>query len=176
MASTIDATVGGASANSYVTLQEAATYFGDRLHKDAWTNASAPDKTAALIWAAKVIDSRISWLGTRASSTQARAWPRAYVRNPDPANSTADTTCCYLPADAIPQDIKDAQCEMALALLASDITATPDSAGIGSLAVSSLRIDFAGAQQPTIPRQVDELLSRYGTVRATSSTRKVVRA
>ncbi|WP_448508774.1 DnaT-like ssDNA-binding protein [Immundisolibacter sp.] len=171
MASTIVSTVGAADANSYVTLAEAATYMGDRLHKDAWTGASVSERTAALLWAAKLIDSGIDWLGSKTSNTQAMSWPRAYVPNPDPAYATFG----YMADDVVPVDIKNAQCEMALASFSPGITAEP---GLSSLAVGSLKLDFAGntQQSSAFPRQVEELLCKYGVVRsAKSSARKLVR-
>lgn len=178
MPSAIEASVGHVDANSYVTLAEAVTYFGDRLHKTAWASAGSGDKTAALIWAARVIDSRIEWMGQRSSSTQAMSWPRAYVPDPDPAYLPDDSLYGYIPIDVIPSDIKVAQFEMALALISGDITAQPSTTGINSLAVGSLKLDFAGnSQQPnTFPRQVDELLCKYGVVRVSNkASRKLVR-
>lgn len=185
MASTIDATVGGTASNSYVTMDEATTYFGDRLHKDAWANASVTDKTAALLWATKIIDSRIYWAGNKADSLQALSWPRLLVPDPDPAYIPSISlingfsTAGYLPGDAIPVDIKTAQCEMAMALISSDLTAEPGSTGLNSLAVGSLKLDFADnrSQPETFPRQVDEIITKYGTIRsAKTAVRKLVRS
>lgn len=178
MPSTIDATVGGVDANSYATLAEATAYFGDRLHKGSWDGASSSEKTAALLWAARVIDSRIEWIGNRTASTQAMSWPRAYVPDPDPSYLPDDSLYGYLASDAIPSDIKHAQFEMALALIAGDVTVQPGATGLNSLAVGSLKLDFSGnTQQPsTFPRQVDELICKYGVVRVTkSASRKLVR-
>ena len=185
MASTIDATVGGSDSNSYVTMAEATTYMKDRLHKTAWDNAGSSDKAAALLWAAKIIDSRMEWLGQRATETQALSWPRVYAVDPDPAylptinELFGRPIIAYIPGDIIPNDIKYAQCEMALALLGSDLSAQPGSTGLNSLAVGSLKLDFAPTreQTPTIPRQVDELLNRYGVSRnAKKVVRKLVRS
>jgi hypothetical protein len=178
MASVIVETVGDPDANSYVTMAEAITYMGDRLHKSAWENAGSAEKTAALIWAARLIDSRVEWMGSRTDESQAMAWPRMYVPDPDPAYTTDTSLYGYLPSDVIPVDIKNAQFELALALLNGDVTAEPGSTGLSSLAVGSLKLDFAGnSQQPeTFPRQVDEIICKYGVVRsAKSSVRKLVR-
>ena len=52
----IDATVGGIASNSYVSLEDANTYFSTRLHAETWTSASDADKEAALITATNIID------------------------------------------------------------------------------------------------------------------------
>lgn len=58
----LDATVAGATANSYVALAEADAYFADRLNADAWT-AAGTKQAAALITATKQIDAAITHLG-----------------------------------------------------------------------------------------------------------------
>ena len=45
----IDATVGGASANSYATLAFADGYFADTLEAREWFSASPEDRARALI-------------------------------------------------------------------------------------------------------------------------------
>jgi len=184
MASAIDATASGADANSYVTLAEANTYFGDRLHKDNWINAGASEKTAALLWAVKVLDSRVDWKGSRTTDTQALSWPRVYVPMPDPPYLPAISApfgyplTGYMDGAVVPDEIKYAQMELALALLGSDLTAQPDTTGLNSLGVGPIRLDFAGNNQQaeTLPRNVKELVERYGSVRtARSGTRKLVR-
>lgn len=136
MASAIVATVGSASANSYVTLAEAVTYFGDKLNVKAWDVAETANQTKALLMAARRLE-RENWIGTRVTSTQALAWPRGDAQKPDGLGGNND----YIPGAGaltsyrggygiyfasfgetystteIPQPVKDAQCELALAYL-----------------------------------------------------------
>lgn len=112
MASEIVTTVGSASANSYVTHDEAELYFADRLNVDAWTNAE-DSRPKALLMAAKQLQTE-NWLGVRVDTTQALAWPRSGVENPD------SVPCALYLTTEIPQRIKDAQCELALYLLAAN--------------------------------------------------------
>src|SRR5262247_1853050 len=122
---TLDTTIGGANANTYVTLQAAEDYHDARLNSEAWTAASADDKTRALLMAAKKLDSE-NWLGSRATSTQRLAWPRLYVQKVDGLGSGYGWGYGYgygwLFGDVylsteIPQRVKDAQCELALSML-----------------------------------------------------------
>jgi DnaT-like ssDNA binding protein len=104
----VDATVGGASSNSYVTLAAAEAYFLGRLSAEAWDDADGDDdKEAALIMATARLESE-PYTGYRATTTQRLQWPRysTYDRN---GNMLASTT--------IPQLMQDATCEMALAIL-----------------------------------------------------------
>ena len=85
MAITITATVGSASANSYITLSDANSIVEGLILDDdvsAWDGSSTDNKNRALYTAAQRID-RERFLGARVSDTQALQWPRSGVRKPD---------------------------------------------------------------------------------------------
>jgi len=132
----IDASVGGVSANSYVTTVEADEYFEGRLSPEGYTSADAGIQERALRNATSVLDARISWLGDIKDQTtpQALAWPRVYD-----FNLTTPEDILVL-GQAIPQDLKNAQSEMALFLINSGEPS--DSNSLDSIKVGSLSIDF----------------------------------
>lgn len=102
---TLDATVGGVDSNSYVTLAEFEAYIVERgISVGTVTDAV---KEGWLIRAAEYIDANWigQWKGLIASDTQALAWPRTCVVDPD-GREVDD--------DSIPLKIKNAQCEMAV--------------------------------------------------------------
>ena len=73
MAITIDATVGGANANSYITLADANSFIEGLILSDdaaAWDGSSNDNKNRALFTAAQRID-REKFLGARVNDTQA---------------------------------------------------------------------------------------------------------
>lgn len=120
MPSAIVATIGSASANSYITLADATTYFGNRLNADTWDAATSDTQTKALLMSAKRLE-RENWIGSRASSTQALAWPRSGAAKVDSIGGAYWAgsyygAVCYETTE-IPQQVKDAQCELALAYL-----------------------------------------------------------
>lgn len=84
---TLDATVAGASANSYLTLAAGDAYADVDLGRlrDAWRAASIEEREAALIRATSEIDDEVGRVDVAYSTTQARLFPR-YV---DQANSIA---------------------------------------------------------------------------------------
>lgn len=102
----IDATVGGAAANSYITLAEAENYAQTELDISAWTGATTDRKNRSLVSATRYIDF-LQFIGERASTTQALDWPRSDVE-------TSERT---YPSNAIPSEIKRATFDVALALL-----------------------------------------------------------
>lgn len=85
------------TSNSYITLENAETYFEERLNSDAWEDANENDKKRALITSTKSID-RLNFSGGKTNDEQVLQFPRD-----DDAS--------------IPQTIKDATCENALMLL-----------------------------------------------------------
>lgn len=176
MPTALVATVGATSANTYTTLAAADTYFGDRLFSDAWSNASQDQRNQSLLWAAKVLDTRVQWKGVRASGTQALDWPRLYVPNPDWDGSISgempsDDMDIYLPGDAIPTFLTWAQCEQALALLQEDITVDPPTKGFMGIGLPGLNLEIDKLDQRNVlPASVSDLIRPYGTIRASSSS------
>ena len=85
MAITLDATVGGANANTYISLADANSFIEGLVLSDdtsAWDGSINDNKNRALFTAAQRID-REKFLGARVADTQALEWPRSGVRKPD---------------------------------------------------------------------------------------------
>jgi hypothetical protein len=136
MAISIDATVGGANANSYLTL-EAAQAIIDGFVEDAdvtaWASATTDQKNRALFTATQRLD-RERFLGARATDTQALQWPRTGVRKPDTYINTYAVgfpfriTTDYYTDDEIPQQVQYAQ-----VVLAVYLHNNPDGIGLSGL-------------------------------------------
>lgn len=132
MAATIDATLSGTTANSYVTLAEANTYFETAPDSATWTDKTTDQRNRALISATRWLDS-LSFYGSRCTDTQALSWPRE--------NYKVDglPLACTL----IPPRIKTATYELARALAndpnaiigTSGLTGTYDEVSLGELRV-----------------------------------------
>ncbi len=97
--------------NSYVTEAEATAYVADRLHADAWTEATEGNRQKALLMACKLLDGHILWTGYKTDDAQALAWPRIGVTG--------------VTMDVVPASVGIAQMELALILLKTDVTARP---------------------------------------------------
>jgi hypothetical protein len=132
----LNATPGSANANSYVTMDEADDYFSARPFATSWTGQTDDlVKEGALIMATRLIDSRACFNGTSSSSTQALRWPMTGMlsRNGFPIDSAV-----------IPQPLKDATLEMALALLDSDVSLPNPAfvAGLRSISAGPVSLSF----------------------------------
>ena len=81
--------------NSFVTLEDAQTYFEERYDSNDWFALEEEDKEKLLITASKKINT-FDFVGEPLEDNQPMAFPRDY---------------------ALPQDIKDAVCEEAISLI-----------------------------------------------------------
>lgn len=109
----LDATVGGPNSNSYLTLTEGDAIAGYDFNNEAWILATDDDKIRALVKATYELDT-LPWVGLRATTTQALAWPRtqAVINGRDIANNE------------IPREVKQATFDLARALLRESRDAT----------------------------------------------------
>ena len=124
MAVTIDATAGGADANSYITLAQADAYVEAMINStdvSKWSTGTDDNRNRSLAAAAERLD-RERFFGARATDTQARQWPRTGVREPDTYVNTYATgfpfriSEDYVTDEEIPNQIKRAQIELAVYL------------------------------------------------------------
>jgi len=156
----LDATVKGAAANSYITRADADTYFADRLNTSDWDNATTSNKDAALMTATSLLDMGFEWVGAIRTTTQALRWPRS---------GSLDRDGREYNYDLVPQPIKDAVCDTALALLQRNLMEIPEVQGLGMSEGSTNNASFV--YDPTnrhdlIPRHVRMTISHMGMVRA----------
>lgn len=156
-----DATVGGASATSYVSLAEATAYLADRLNSAAWTNAVSDGvRQQALMQATAWLDT-LAYHGVKATVTQRLAHPRQYLptqeRNPVYLAGTTvpylDEALLYYPSTAIARPLVEATCELALELLrasTTDLSTVDASEGVIREKVGPIETEYA---TPTLRRQ-----------------------
>lgn len=106
---------GAADANSFESVEGAEAYFEVRPHADAWFDATLTEQQQALVDFTRELNVQ-RWKGLRATDSQALAFPRKYLEDPDPPYGAATG---YLPDDEIPQWLRHATCEGTLARLRS---------------------------------------------------------
>lgn len=103
--------------DSYIDIIGADAYFAGRLYSEAWTSATPENKEKALKQATKAID-RQPLKGRPVNLTQALAFPRCYfVPGAPPSQYRFDLLPGWWCETEVPQAVKDACCEEALALL-----------------------------------------------------------
>ena len=141
MTASIDATISGANANSFVTLDEANNYFATVPESSTWDDKTVDQKKRALISATRWIDSFV-YFGDRCDQNQALKFPRN--------NYQVDGV--ELACTLIPQNIKYAQYELARAL-ANDTDAITGATGnqgnIAEAKLGDLEVKYNVASQGT---------------------------
>lgn len=173
MALSINATVGSASANSFVTEAEMDTYAEGRLNATAWTSDAAA--LPALVEATRDI-SDLLFIGTRVDATQALSWPRAYAINPDAPvdpESPLLEEYVYFAENVVPQRVKDATCELALEYLKAgtrDLAVADASEGVKRTKVDVIEKEFfAGAKPTRGPMRFPRVAARLAPLLATGA-------
>jgi hypothetical protein len=135
--STLVVTAGLASANAYCTVAFADQFFLDRSPTDAtWAAATADQKSAAILWATKLLDALWEWEGYPTDAIQSLLWPRGGILKRNGWE--------YVPTDEIPVELQRACAEYARQLLASDRMADSDveTQGLKSLTAGPVSLVF----------------------------------
>lgn len=157
----MDTTVGGANADSYATLAEAAAYLDVQpgRKKTRWTALTDPQREAALLMATQAIES-MRFHGVKSTTTQALAFPRTV--------DTHDSGVTYF----IPPNVKYAQIETALSVVESDQVDMPEN--LTGYTIGSYSAQLAGVIQgllpPTAMRWLRPFVSQLGRIVSSIST------
>lgn len=135
---TIVATAGSASANSFATEAEFIAYTATLANVPSGTTVTgttcSETERKALVMAFRAFNT-FAWQAHRTDSTQAGAWPRAYVVNPDAPGvmDLTDLADLYFASTDVPLRVKYGQIELALAIVGAgttDIFADDPTAGV----------------------------------------------
>jgi len=127
--------------NSYIDIGGADEYFENRLHAERWGETSDADKEKALRQATKEID-RQPLTGRKTTDTQELAFPR-------------------YPDEEVPEAVKEACCEAALALLerGNSQRRKLQQEGVQSFTLGNMSETYApGAGRGLLSQEAKELL------------------
>jgi hypothetical protein len=159
--------------NSYVTLDEAESYFENRLDVAAWSTATDDSKEQALVTATAYLD-QLSFAGYTTEDTQNLAWPReggvylpsrgrdlvfssTYEWADVSANDDFDSDFKALPYEI--QLVKRATYEQAYHLINNDglfdyTGTTPDTIKVGSITLDGLGSKGSAPERPQIVNKI----------------------
>jgi hypothetical protein len=127
--------------NSYIDIEEADEYFSGRLHAESWGQADDVTKDKALRQATKTIDRQLL-RGRKTNRDQTLAFPR-------------------YPDTEVPEIVKEACCEEALALLerGNSQRRKLQQEGVQSFALGNMSETYApGAGRGLLSQEAKELL------------------
>lgn len=160
--------VGG---NSYVDVTNATAYLSERLFSDAWDNATTDDQVKALIMASKKID-RQPLRGKKVAINQVMEFPRMLYsyepRHYGEYNINVSTKQYnYGPGwyiqNSVPQEVLDAACEEALALLQFGNSKRIDlqKQGVRAFSIGGMSETLSGNTIKFLSQEARELLQPY---------------
>jgi hypothetical protein len=160
---------GLANATSYVSAEESDSLAALNIHNtDAWLALPLDEKRNLLIYASRVLDTRATWTGIRATTTQGLDWPRTDV---------VDRYGNEVSPASVPLNVRWAVVEFAKWSMSQDRLATtrPENA-LSEVKVDTITLKFANAAeiadlQFKTPDIVVDILRGLATVR--HSDRKV---
>ena len=150
---TLDATIGGSSANSYNSVVEADDYFESRVGGEGW--AALTNKDTLLITAGYTMDDGFNYPGYKTSADQSMDWPRV-TSDPDLAD------------DVIPDKIKRGHLELAFYLYENGYATVAQS--LDSVKVGSIEVDFnEDIPQGLIPENIQTIVYPLGSLTGPAS-------
>ncbi len=140
-----------ATADAYVSLADADTYFAAHGSPSTWTGANDAQQESAIRYATLWIDARYAWPGLIVSQSQALAWPRGGVVDGD-GRAMSSTS--------LPARLVQATCEAALEHLSTALNEIlARGGGIASETVGPISVEYFQSANPgrTFP-YIDALL------------------
>jgi len=136
------------STDSYISVDDADTYFAARLESGSWDDATDDNQERALKQATRLLDQSYDWFSLLTDEDQALGWPRQGVY---------DCEIRLLDEDTIPTQVENATCELAIYLLDGNTADRPVLLGQGfkRAKVGPIEIEADRAFTPeTIPEKV----------------------
>lgn len=123
---------GLSNANSYTSVAYSTQYHENHGNPSAWSAATQANKEAALRLATQYLDAvyHDRWQGQRVNATMALDWPRYQV---------TDADGFWVPSNAVPAQVQDATCYLALRQIGGD-TLLPDDASGTNIAAESVTV------------------------------------
>ena len=185
---------GKADANSYASVADCDAYHAGHCYADAWNGSGDGPKASALVMATRLLDVEFSFGGVRTLASQSLQWPRMDCPERDGttaqfvAGGAAVVTPHFVipggmgtlitianpmlvPGNVIPKAVVEATCELARELLIKDRTAAWVGEGYKYDNISATtgepakQVGYdASTRPPVIPRVVQAMLAKYGTL------------
>jgi hypothetical protein len=151
----VETGLGLITANAYASVAEVDDILSVNIHS-TWSILDEPTKANLIMWATRLLDTKVRWYGDKMYRNSALAWPRENVRD----------------ADGFPIDdnIVPRQVKLATALLADHlVTGNPElvnsSTNLTSLKADVIELKFDANLQPAkYPVEIRLVLAGLGTV------------
>lgn len=156
MALVVEDGTGLSTAESYISVADADTYFTNHGSPSDWTSAATAEKESALRYATSFLDDSYSWYSSIINTDQALGWPRV-----DYWDSEGRII------SGVPQKIKDATCEMALEHLKNSLN-FDDTENIESESYGDASVKYKGTSKTY--SSIKRTLREFGNTGSTTTS------
>lgn len=158
---------GKADANTYLLLEDMATYCAANLYTEAWERSEEVTQEAALKMATRLVDELFQFNGYKTNPAQALQWPRLQCPNPDITAGVPGLRFyppgSYLDETKVPKEIINATAALALELLAGNRLQDYSGQGVSEFKVGPIEAKLDKKDKvPVIPVYIQHLLSKFG--------------
>lgn len=136
--------------DSYISLDDADTYWANHIGGSNWSAASTPEKEQALRAATQYVDKHYNWLGDHPGTDQELSWPRLNV---------IDKNGRTIASNIIPDEVKDAVSYIADQVLGDGILSPRGrDSEISRLKAGSVEIEYEDHARSTISYDYADLI------------------
>ena len=164
---TVETGAGIANANSFASILTIDAYVLTNPHDSTWTALTDAQKNGYAVWSCRVLNEQILWDGWIVDSDQALPLPRSGMV--DREGYTIDN-------NVIPDEVVNAQCELARLLAVEDRTADNGLLGFKEISVGSIKLVADKADRPIVlAPSVFNMIKHLGTKSVSKGTSQTVR-
>ena len=144
-------------ADTYISVSDADTYFSKRYNGELWAELTTGDKERLLTTATHKID-RLNLKGQKKVYTQTLSFPRVYAVRDNYSHINGFNI------DTVPDNVKYAVCEEALAMTNTEILKRKElqDQGVTSFSLGSLSESYQGrSSNPLLSKEATEYLKGW---------------
>lgn len=154
----IDATIKGTSANSYVSVADADTYFDLSIFKSSWTQLSIAEKEQFLVFSTRRIDAE-KFSGNKTTKDQSLQMPRTGILDKDQA--------FWIDEDTIPAYFENAVLELCMEYIKeykdeSPLFSKNDQERMSDVTIGPLKGTLRKTSEYSLPNIVKRYLNSVG--------------
>lgn len=151
---TVDASVGTQTANSYVVVADADAYFEASFGRSSWASVDVADKATLVVNASRALDTYITWEGQKTSQDQSMEWPRT---------GAYDKIGIAYDNDVIPMPVKFATYELAYYLFGNGGLNFSEQS-VDRVKVGPIDVEFTKKSVDSgIPKFIEQLIAHIGS-------------
>ncbi len=156
-----------ADANSYASIETIDAYVLTNPHDTTWSDLTDAQKNGYAVWSCRILNEQMDWDGWQTSDSQALDLPRSGM---------TDKNGNFIENNEIPNEVINAQCELARLLAIEDRTADNGMLGFKEIGVGSIKLVADKSDRPSIlAPSVYSMVRWFGSKTVLKGTSRTVR-